>query len=24
VDDRLTGGVGERAEHLPSVSHTLR
>jgi hypothetical protein len=24
VDEGLTGGIGERTEHLPSVSHTLR
>jgi hypothetical protein len=24
MDEGLTGGIGERAEHLPSVSHTLR
>jgi hypothetical protein len=24
IDDGLAGGVGERAEHLRSVSHTLR
>jgi hypothetical protein len=24
VDEGLTGGIGERSEHLPSVSHTLR
>ncbi len=23
VEDRLASGVGERAQHLPSVSHTL-
>ena len=24
MDEGLTGRIGERAEHLPSVSHTLR
>jgi hypothetical protein len=24
VDEGLAGGIGERTEHLPSVSHTLR